>query len=77
MRHFPPLVLSPTISPRLAWKRREGKLNTLCPYSRLILENLSSAILIVQTGVEVAGELTDFIKEDLMRLYPQRAQAMR
>ena len=57
--------------------KAEGELNTLCPYSRLILEDLSSAILIVQTGVEVAGELTDFIKEDLMRRYPQRAQAMR
>ncbi|GAX77756.1 hypothetical protein CEUSTIGMA_g5199.t1 [Chlamydomonas eustigma] len=28
-------------------------------------------------GVEVAGELTDFINEDLKRLYPERAKAMR
>ncbi|KAL6749899.1 pyridine nucleotide-disulfide oxidoreductase-domain-containing protein [Haematococcus lacustris] len=29
------------------------------------------------TGVEVAGELTDFVNEDLRRLYPDRARAMR
>ncbi len=29
------------------------------------------------TGVEVAGELTDFINQDLKRLYPERAKAMR
>jgi len=29
------------------------------------------------TGVEVAGELTDFIEQDLKRMYPDRAKAMR
>ncbi|PNW72560.1 hypothetical protein CHLRE_16g691552v5 [Chlamydomonas reinhardtii] len=29
------------------------------------------------TGVEVAGELTDFISHELMRMYPERAKAMR
>ncbi len=29
------------------------------------------------TGVEVAGELTDFIANDLAKLYPDRAKAMR
>lgn len=29
------------------------------------------------TGVEVAGELTDFIANDLAKLYPERAKAMR
>jgi hypothetical protein len=28
-------------------------------------------------GVEFAGELTDFIQQDLKRLYPERARAMR
>ena len=30
-----------------------------------------------QTGVEAAGELTDFINQDLRKLYPERARAMR
>jgi NADH dehydrogenase FAD-containing subunit len=29
-----------------------------------------------QTSVETAGELTDFINEDLKRLYPERTKAM-
>lgn len=29
------------------------------------------------TGVEVAGELSDFIARDLDKLYPERARAMR
>ena len=29
------------------------------------------------TGVEVAGELTDFIAQDLRRVYPDRARAMK
>jgi NADH dehydrogenase FAD-containing subunit len=29
------------------------------------------------SGVEFAGELTDFVQQDLKRLYPERARAMR